>query len=85
MDPCPVVYIRIILKPISDIINENLRCLGKPLPPSTILINKDDVSLSGEYSFSSEFIVWKEKKLHLSMTLFLIGTVLIQAQFIISI
>jgi len=56
VDPCPVVYLRIILKPVSDIINENLRCLGKPLPLSTIPINSDDVSFSGEYSFSSDFI-----------------------------
>ncbi len=45
------------MKPLSDIIRENLKCLGKPLPPSTIPMNSDDVSLSGEYSFSSDFIL----------------------------
>lgn len=56
VDPCPVVYVRIILKPVQDVVNENLHCFGKPLPPSTIPINKDDVALVGEYSFPSEFI-----------------------------
>ena len=44
------------MKPLNDVISENLHCFGKPLPPSTIPFHQDDVSVSGEYSFSSDFI-----------------------------
>jgi hypothetical protein len=55
-DSCPTIQLRVILKPTNDTIRENLRCAGKPLPPATIAMTTDDVALSGEYAFPSDFI-----------------------------
>jgi len=55
-DPCPTFDLRVVIKPIAEAISENFRCAARPLPPSTIAIDKDDFDSTGEYSFPSDFI-----------------------------
>jgi len=55
-DACPLVHVRIIAKPMNDTIRENLRCRGKPLPPSTVPIHSDDVVVSGEFAFPGDWL-----------------------------
>ena len=55
-DPCPTYQMRVALKPFTQIMNENLRCNGKSMPPSLFKVDKDNYDADGEYSVSSEFI-----------------------------
>ena len=35
-DPCPTFDLRIVVKPISEVVWEHLQCNGKTLPPASI-------------------------------------------------
>lgn len=55
-DPCPTYQMRVALKPFNLIIDENLKCSGKQMPPNKITVDKANFDLDGEYQVSSEFI-----------------------------
>jgi hypothetical protein len=48
--------LRLILKPVEEALNSNLRCHGKPLPPASLDILQDDFESSGVYSFGSDLV-----------------------------
>ena len=49
-DSCPIVNTRIAVKTLENVVMENLKCPGKPMPQHSITLKGDDVSVSGEYS-----------------------------------
>jgi len=55
-DACPLYTLRVILKPVRDVLNENLKCFGKPMPSASYSIKTDNFASSGEYAFGSDFI-----------------------------
>lgn len=55
-DPCPSFDLRIMVKAIDNVVNENLRCHGKPLPPAAVRMDNDDFVFSGSYSFPSDYL-----------------------------
>ena len=55
-DSCPLIDLRIILKPISDATKENLKCKGLPLPPSSIIVATNDVLYKRDIALPSDFI-----------------------------
>ena len=55
-DPCPTFELRIIVKALEDVMNENLRCHASPLLPPSISIHSDDFVWSGSFSFTSDYV-----------------------------
>lgn len=58
-DACPRFELRIIVKPMVSVVNENFRCQGKRLPPGSLDIElggHDTFSQTGTYAFPSSFL-----------------------------
>jgi hypothetical protein len=53
---CPVYDLRIALKPVANLVDEELKCFGLPTPPEEIKISKTSFDLEEEYAISSTFI-----------------------------
>jgi len=55
-DTCPLFELRVISKPVEDIIHENLHCHAYPTPPPKLQIDSDDYNHEGSYAFPSDFL-----------------------------
>jgi hypothetical protein len=46
-----VVNTRIAVKTLENVVAENFRCIGNPMPKNTLAIDGTDVAISGDYAF----------------------------------
>jgi len=44
------------LKPVDEVVNENLRCHANPLLPPAVAVHSDDFVWSGTFAFPSDFV-----------------------------
>jgi hypothetical protein len=67
-DACPTFDLRIIVKPVAEVVKEYLECGAKPLPPASLPVLTppdvaravDEFKAAGDYAFSSDFLASSE-------------------------
>lgn len=55
-DKCPLYQMRVAMKPISLVMDENLECTNNEFLPSTIQMNSKNAGFEGEYQISSDIL-----------------------------